>query len=195
MPVLGTPSRATRDLKRHFGDRAKVGAKGERFTAEELAKLFGRDPVTWVFHDLALPRWKSANVDHAVCRGSRVVILDTKCWAPGNYWSRGDAVFRGLKRFGAAEGINLSRLSAEIAAFLGGEITVSPLVVIWPSHPGRISARWPGASMRLPDDTPYCIGRDLGATLRRALGAGDQPSDNRVLEQLAVLTRGRRATS
>ena len=189
MPVVGTPEKRSRDLTRRFGDRAHVGHKGERFTYDELNKLFARNLTTYVFHDLALPGWKTANLDHAICHGNRVVIVDSKCWAPGRYWTRGDAVYRGFSRFEAAEEIRLPRIANELGEFLGMEVTVTPLVVIWPSHPGRISTRLPGLSLRLPGETAYCLGRNLGTVLRRLLGPVEEETPQRALELLAGLVR------
>ena len=51
MPIVGSAQGATRHLRRQFGDRAKVGAKGEGFTTDELAKLFERRDL-----DMGLPQ-------------------------------------------------------------------------------------------------------------------------------------------
>ena len=115
-------------------------------------------------------------------------MIDSKCWAPGRYWSAGNSVFRGFQRFEAAEKVNLTRISNEMANYLGTAVTVSPLVVIWPSHPGRIATRWPGMSLRLPEGAPFCIGRDLDVTLRRILGSDERQCDEATIKRLTALT-------
>ena len=190
MTVIGTPQGATRAMRSHFGDKAKVGAKGERFTLDELMKLFERAEETVVFNGLSLPGWESADADHVVLRGNRAVVVDSKCWAPGRYWSSGKSIFRGRKRFSPAEQINLTRIANELTAYL--ELDVQPLVVVWPSRPGRIATRRPLFSLRMPDATPYCIGRDLASTLRRLLGPEDLPFDSEAFKRLRALVRSER---
>ena len=166
MPIMG---RISDDLHRQFGDRAYAGTKGEQFTADELAKLFERDQTTWVFHDLVPPGWKSANLDHVVCRGNTVVVLDSKCWAPGRYWSMGELFIAASNVLARLRKFRLVSLIESLSNLLGPGFAITPLVVIWPSRPGRVSTRYPLLSMRLPLNTPYCTGRRLAPVLRRIL--------------------------
>jgi hypothetical protein len=192
MPIMGKISDS---LQHKFGDRAQVGIKGERFTADELSRLFERDPNTWVFHDLTLPRWKSANLDHVVCRGDVIVVLDSKCWAPGRYWSLKGRVYRGWERFDPAEKIKLTPLVESLSRFLGSEFVITPLVVIWPSRPGRIGTRYPLLSMKLPLNTPYCVGRNLAPVLRRILGPNTDVVNTDGLDKLAQLVKNKGSKS
>jgi hypothetical protein len=62
-----------------------VGITGERMTADLLAGEAALNPVLQVFHSLALPGSLSVDLDHAVCAGDRVLLIDTKHWKPGRY--------------------------------------------------------------------------------------------------------------
>lgn len=85
-PVFGTPG-GTFDIRavEKFGqDKAAFGVHGERLTArllEPLLDLAG----TRIVHSLPWPGTASADVDHAVVRAGRVVLVDSKCWKGGHY--------------------------------------------------------------------------------------------------------------
>ncbi|MFD1211790.1 nuclease-related domain-containing protein [Arthrobacter sp. GCM10027362] len=77
-------------------DVANIGAAGEKRTAQVLDGFAGRAAV---LHDLRIPiPGISANMDHVVVSGRRVLILDSKVWKPGLYWSLAGANRRGLER-------------------------------------------------------------------------------------------------
>src|SRR6478672_7609808 len=79
---------------------ARVGRRAELRTAEVLDRLAKRSDGPTVLHDLAIPiPGITANIDHVVVSGRRVLIIDSKGWKPARYWSLGSAAFRGFRRF------------------------------------------------------------------------------------------------
>lgn len=58
---------------------------GERLTARLLAEYVAPLPGVRIFHGLAWPGSVFADVDHAVLRGNRLVLIESKLWLPGHY--------------------------------------------------------------------------------------------------------------
>jgi hypothetical protein len=58
---------------------------GERLTARLLAEYVAPLPGARIFHGLAWPDSVFADVDHAVLRGHRLVLIESKMWLPGHY--------------------------------------------------------------------------------------------------------------
>lgn len=124
---------------------AKVGADGERKTAQILNALANRPGGPSVLHDLDIPNPKySANVDHVVVSGRTVTIIDTKVWASNFYWTLAGKTYRGLKRFATtgkngvvsypAEKRTLSLAKSEYARYLGiPETNIRLGLIIWPA--------------------------------------------------------------
>jgi len=194
MPVYGSPEGATDALVAQFGDRAGAGAAGERHTSELLDGAYAGSAHTWVFHNVRMPGWKKANLDHVVVRGSIVVVLDSKFWKPGTYWRPPGGPRRGLKPFRPAEHIYLAEMAGRFAARLGAPAaTVRPLVVVWPSRPGQLTLwRWP-YGLRVDGGVPVVLGSDLLRRLVPALGpATARPRLELVDALVAVSGRTRR---
>lgn len=132
---------------------AAAGARGEVRTALVLDALALLPGGVTVLHDVLVPGGP-ANVDHVVVQGSRVLLLDSKSWLPGFYWTWGgrtrrgwsefkvrDArsgkdVFPGDKKTMAMAGERFSRLLAS----RGLPVEVSSMLVVWPSR-GEGAAR------------------------------------------------------
>jgi hypothetical protein len=111
----------------------KHGAAAERRTAELLDTLPDRFAV---FHDLRVPTNKiTANIDHAVLVGKHLILIDTKAWAGGTYWSFRGTNRRGLKRVDhISKKTMLIAESSMKAAFTNLGVTVhQPLIAVWPS--------------------------------------------------------------
>lgn len=119
---------------------AAVGADGERKTAAVLneAALAGRGAV--VLHDVMIPSARyTANVDHVVVTGNRVLLIDSKVWKPGRYWTLLGATRRGSRRFEHADKATMSVAVKAFSAWLieakglrAAQVPISVLVV-WPS--------------------------------------------------------------
>lgn len=82
---------------------ARIGRQGELRTAALIDAAARRYGFT-VLHDLRVPiPGFSANADHIVVSGRQVLLLDTKVWRPGFYWTFDGASFRGFSRFAPAD--------------------------------------------------------------------------------------------
>ncbi|MCW2135010.1 nuclease-related domain-containing protein [Arthrobacter sp. VKM Ac-2550] len=168
-------------------DVAAIGAKGELRTAEILDSFAGRAAI---LHDLRIPiKGISANIDHVVVNGRRVLILDSKVWAPGIYWSLGGVNRRGLQRVVHTQKKTMEMARSSLVRFLDrtrSEV-VQPKVVVWSSRttqPVRtILFQVPGADV--------LKGEKLAQTLGSFIGR--QPADQQIVDRLsALLVRSRR---
>jgi hypothetical protein len=117
---------------------AQAGTRGEVATAKALDSLARTVGGPTVLHDLRIPiPGISANIDHIVVSGRRVLILDSKTWKPGIYWTLFGLTFRGRERFAAADKKTMLMAREAITKMLaqaGVRATVAkPLLVIWPS--------------------------------------------------------------
>lgn len=174
MPVVGAPAHALEATER-FGAKGAVGARGELLSAQVLDKELGQDPTTWVFHHCRAPGQSHADVDHVVVRGTasgtRVCLVDSKCWSPGSYWRLGPTVRRGFSRVDAASKIRLAATVDEVRKGLPG-IAVFGLGVIWPSHPGSISLGVGPFRTAFPGGIRVCLGDSLAELVDALLGSG-----------------------
>lgn len=69
------------------GQVVHIGRQGELRTASVLDAAAQRHGFT-VLHDLHIPLpGITANVDHVVVSGRRVLLIDAKVWRPGTYWT------------------------------------------------------------------------------------------------------------
>lgn len=134
---------------------AAVGARGEAMTAGALNELAARPGGPTVLHDLAIPiPGFTANVDHALVYGSRVLLIDTKLWRPGLYWTLGGRTRRGREPFPPADKQTMALAATRMTAYLtarsaGHALIDTPLVLIWPSRTSPPLRLWllrvPGA--------------------------------------------------
>lgn len=78
-----------------FGEKGKVGQRGERRSEELLARVAANGAT--IAHDLRIPiPGFKANIDHAIISGRTVTLIDTKVWRSGIYWTLGGKTRRGL---------------------------------------------------------------------------------------------------
>ena len=142
------------------GSAAKHGQKGEVQTAAVLDPLTRRDGGPTVLHDLRIPlKGVSANIDHVVVSGRNVLLIDTKQWKPGFYWTFGGKSRRGLTRVPHAEKQTMIMAVQGVSGFLANQgikaHVLHPVVVVWPSsRGGRLSLwalRFPGAHVMNAD--------------------------------------------
>lgn len=126
--IYGTPAGSLAgDSFGTLGNRT-AGAAGERLTA---AVLNGYADRSAVFHDLNVPGYR-INADHAVLAGNRLLIIDSKVWTGGKYWSFGEWHFRGMERRpNPSKAVAMAREA--IADYLRPHRirVVTPLVVLW----------------------------------------------------------------
>lgn len=71
-----------------------LGAAGEELTAKMLEDLL-KIPGTRIFHGLKFPGSTTADVDHAIINGDKIVFIDSKMWAGAHYtWVHPDTIGR-----------------------------------------------------------------------------------------------------
>lgn len=75
-----------------FAGAAKIGAEGEKRTAQLLQIMAETIPGVHVFHGLRFPGSKRADVDHAIVYGKRVWLIDSKLFAAGHYTLYQDSI-------------------------------------------------------------------------------------------------------
>lgn len=115
-------------------DVRKIGHKAELQTGAELHK-FAIHGAT-ILNDLQIPiPGFKANIDHIVVSGNNVLILDSKAWADGIYWTMGGHTRRGLKHFKHADsgGIPASKQGIKNYLLRHGikANIIKPLIVVW----------------------------------------------------------------
>mgnify|MGYP002738587564 CR=1 FL=1 len=117
-----------------FSGAGKVGARGERRTGEVLNALASRPDGPTVFHDLVIPGVPGPNVDHAVVAGKKVLLLDSKFYAPGFYWTFGGVTRRKFEAVPFADKATLPMAFDRFAPLLGRAKMLRPVMVVWPSR-------------------------------------------------------------
>jgi len=165
---------------------AKVGRVAELRTATVLNRLAARPGGPTVLHDLGIPIPNiSANIDHAMVSGRRVLVIDSKGWRPARYWSVGGMAFHGWHRFGHASGATPRMAVDGLERFLRGRGVrarpMTPVVVVWPSSGrGRLSVALLGMS-----GCRVVRGDRLPRAVRRAVRL--QPADPAIVDALRRL--------
>lgn len=120
-------------------DAAKAGADAERKTAAVLDER-ARATDAVVLHDLRipLPGYK-ANIDHVWVSGDRVLVMDTKRWTGGFYWTLFGKTYRGFKAFPYADKKTIPAAVAGLEKFLGERGIRArfsrPFLIVWSSKP------------------------------------------------------------
>lgn len=183
MQTYGTPGGSLGGQQRQYGKaRSEIGAKGEQATARMLEKMFAKHDDVACFHDVNIPG-AQANADHVIVRGHNVVIIDSKMWAPGFYWTVGGKTRRGWQLFKPADNRTVPMAVRRISEALQGTgARVSGVVAVHPSRPGFFSlllAKCPSKTMRASRALRYTKSR-LGVT------AQQQPE---ILRRINQLTR------
>lgn len=159
---------------------ASAGARGEK-KSEEILDRFGSKAA--ILHDLKVPITGSrANIDHVVVSGKRVLILDTKVWKPGFYWTLAGKNRRGLERVAHTEK-SQQYITDSVTRYLqgtGARIGV-PFLVVWPSNKSGKVSTWllkvPGAGV--------ITGSALADTVRRFTAR--KPADPVIVNKLKAL--------
>lgn len=180
--ILGVPGHGLQDAGWAKNQQvAAKGAVGEKLTAQVLDRL-ATDGDATVMHDLRIPSSRyTANIDHVVVSGNRVLIVDSKLWKPGFVWTLGSKTRRGWDRFEPAEKRTMTLAHDSLQGYLvsAGQVRFPrPLVAVWPSRDQKMSmwaAHMPGARLV------------LGTQLHRHLGGMNKPASPRVVANLSRL--------
>lgn len=158
--VIGTPAWSLSQGRATFARNATVaqrGAEAERRTASVLDVLARRPGGPTVLHDLRIPGLGGANVDHVLVSGNRVLLIDTKEWAPGFYWTWRGRTRRGREPVPHVDKQTMAAARDRLARHLAatGALVLEPLVWVWPSslrEPTRTGLlRVPGARVMTMD--------------------------------------------
>lgn len=161
---------------------ARIGATGETRTASELA-VFGNQAA--VFHDLRvpIPGFKS-NIDHIVVTGKKVLLIDTKVWKPGIYWTLFGSSRRGLERVKHVDK-GQDWLIRAMETFLAGTgAKVSKVnIAVWPSGAGNVNT----AFLKIPG-VNVMPAAEIRRFVERNLTPG--PSDDVITTRLRTLVTG-----
>ena len=146
---------------------AKIGAAGEVRTAEIL-NGFGLKAA--VLNDLRVPiPGFSSNIDHVVVSGKRVLVLDTKVWQPGFYWTLFGVNRRGGTRVDHTAKDQAWLQQALITYLRGtGAEVLTPAQVVWSSRKNAVVTllllRVPGARLIHGEHLVGFVKRFIGRT-------------------------------
>lgn len=189
MQHVGAAGRSLNDARASgvfTAERAREGGRGERATFKMLDAWFAGDDDIHAFHDLTIPsrggqKW-DANVDHVLVRGHQIVIVDSKRWRSGNYWSVAGKCFRGGERFREAEKRTVGLAVDRYREHLRGDVAVWGVILVHPTGDGRTHL-W---ALRPPDRVRIRVAAQ-GEPLLRALLGRPAPPDPDLLAQLWAL--------
>lgn len=119
----------------------RIGQDAELETGRILRDFTAQGPS--VINDLRIPiPGFNANIDHVVISGSQVLVIDSKAWAGGLYWTAGGRTRRGSELFPFADKKTLPTAVTALERFLRmkGISAVSfqtPVLAVWPTGPAN----------------------------------------------------------
>jgi hypothetical protein len=183
--VNGSYGRAASGLSGNTGwavsdGAARAGANGEKKTETVLAQFAGKAAV---LHDLTVPiPGFKANIDHVVVSGKHVMIIDTKVWKPGFYWTFAGVNRRGFSRVDHTAK-DQSYITRAVVAYLNGtgaEVR-SPVLAVWSSRANDKASTW---ALGVPGATVIAGGALAGA-VRRFITR--KPADPAIVAKLTRL--------
>ncbi len=165
--VFGVPGREQDEL-------------GERLTARLLAEYVAPLPGARIFHGLAWPGSVFADIDHAVLRGHRLVLIESKMWLPGHYtadelggvWRNGHPFRGGAIRL--PEGVEVYR------ELLPG-IEIRGALLVYPSRAGEITTG-ESPDVVAPPMSPERFVREIGEWLADEPAIVDRDAFRTVLD-------------
>ena len=136
--VFGSAGASLADVRGWRRASVESGLLGEELTGELLENYVTRIPSARIFHSLAWPGSATADVDHAVLCGRRLVLIDSKYWRPGDYTVDG---YGDLLRAGRPFLGSQVRLPHAVAAYqkLLPQCDVYGVVLIHPNRLGTVS--------------------------------------------------------
>lgn len=167
---------------------AKIGAAGERQVAKALEPYFSSPTSAALFHDLSVPG-RSANIDHLIVSGKDVLLVDSKVWASGFYFTIFSHTYRLLKKDGR---IRLERVDhadkhtyemlfadlKKILSPLGAKILTPAVVVVSNSGTPRVRLYKPLGARA------YTLDRFMDKSV---LGTRLKPPDPVILSEIGLV--------
>ena len=173
---------------------ADYGRRGEELLGEKLNEIVRDSAGAAIFHDVDDPSGSSGNIDHVILAGDRLLVIDSKVWAPGFYYPLSGSAFRGFfKRFASADTTrfdSLMRISRSLSKISRTSlepviITVMPSSLFWRQSQTRpvrtLLLRAPGGAKITP--TPPTL-----RAARRFVKRGGI-ADHRAATRLRTYTR------
>lgn len=136
--VFGRTGTALAGVRGWRRESVESGLLGEALTGELLANYVTRIPSARIFHSLQWPGSATADVDHAVLCGKRLVLIDSKRWPPGDYTYVADgSLLRAGRPFLGSD----IRLANAVAAYqrLLPRCDVHGVVLIHPNREGTVN--------------------------------------------------------
>jgi hypothetical protein len=154
---------------------------GERLTARLLAEYVAPLPGTRIFHGLAWPGSVFADIDHAVLRGHRLVLIESKMWLPGHYtadelggvWRNGHPFRGGSIRL--PEGVEAYR------ELLPG-LEIRGALLVYPSRAGEVTTGESPEDLAAPPMSPERFVREIGEWLADEPAIVDREAFRTVLD-------------
>lgn len=159
--IIGDPGAAAggSGLWESFDGGAKYGLVAERQTAEVLNEFALKLGGPTVLHNLFVPG-AQANIDHVLVSGRKILLLDSKRWRPGFYWTLG-STRRGWTKVSHADTKTLPFALDRLAPLVPQAKFAKPLMVVWPSSTQPNMSLW---AFR-PAGAHAVSGQTLGARL------------------------------
>lgn len=184
--IFGTPGGSLDSRSESWASSkgaADYGKRGEAHLGDALNALIGKSKGSAVFHDVDDPRGGNGNIDHLLVAGRRMLILDSKVWAPGFYYTLGSKTYRGmLSRFSSGDPrkfdsmMNIvESLAKKSKADLAGSLIVAMPSSMFRHNPSTLPVR---TGLMRPAPGAKIVGLSTG--LRRAkrfLRAGEADPD------------------
>lgn len=159
---------------------ARAGANGEKKTEAVLAQFAGKAAV---LHDLTVPiPGFKANIDHVVVSGKRVMLIDTKVWKPGFYWTLFGVNRRGFERVDhtAKDQSYINRAVVSYLKGTGAQVS-DPILAVWCSRNNAAASIW---ALKVPG-AAVINGSALTGAVRRSLTR--KPADPAIVAKLSRL--------
>lgn len=183
--------RTQRVFDAEFGTGKLHGSPGqepeqwhERLTAQLFTDYLSRLPGVRMFHGLSLPGSVFADIDHAVLRGNRLVLVESKAWLPGTYRTNANGT---LSRNGQRFRGGSSNLDTALAAYreLLPYLEIRGAIVIYPNRPGEVTVdEDPEGSDPVSPKTPPGFVRDFGSWFATQPATVDVTALRTVLSQV-----------
>lgn len=83
--IYGLPGQLEDAIAKFGVDNVEAGIEGEKRTASILEQVATTIPSARVFHGLGFPGSQTADVDHGILVGNRLVLIDSKMWKENHY--------------------------------------------------------------------------------------------------------------
>lgn len=167
------------------GEGAKeAGRVGEVKTGNVLNEI-AQSSERVVLHDLSIPGGGlKANIDHVVIGEGVVLVVDSKNWTPGFYWTLGGVSRRGMTDVPHADKKTMEMIQERLVPYLPGYLIRRPVVAIWSSQD---SARVRTTLLTAPG-ADVIRGEALARRVKKAVP--DMPPNPELLVKMTDLLRG-----